>query len=203
MAYLVAAGTAQVVGRGYGAGAAKVHGRNHYAVGGRRAARKLGVAQNAAADGAHPQVQVLAGVPGVEAAGAGFFDFVGRAPGGDGAALALDAGGGYAGGRALGQHELNACIGHQPGKGAGGFGVVRVQLVEVLIQHGNLRGNLGIRDVLRSGAVQHVHYYRNGHGYGRRAALSGTGLLGCKHHRLVVDVGHAGGQARVGGELLL
>ena len=157
MANLVGAGAAQVKGGLGSAAAAGIAVVEQHPVGGCRSAGELGITQDAAADLADPDVEVVAGGPGVLAAGGGKLDgVIGAEGGGAGGGRARDAVGGVAAGVCCCQAELDLGVGGhalEDGRRVGGVGV---EAAEVFVQHVDLRLYLGVADVLAAAPVNDV-----------------------------------------------
>ena len=155
-----------------------------HAIGGCRAAGKLGITQQAAGELADPDVEIPIGRPGIQPAGGLRLDCVvarerdhrGLAP--------LDA----RGRRALrvdgGQIKLDAGVGRQWQERRRRVVDVGIGAAEVAVQNGDLAGDLGVRDVLRCGVPHHMHDHRDAC-HARARSRHVTALVG---QRRVLDL---------------
>ena len=144
--------------RAHGAEAAV---QNDHAIGGGRAAGELRVAEQAVAELADPQVQVLVARPGVGTAGGGRLHLVVVTERVGRRLRARDAGRGGAVRVFVGHHELDARVGGQRLERLRDRGDVAVGLAEVAVQHRDLARNLRVGDVLRWQLEDHVHDHRD------------------------------------------
>ena len=159
----------------------------HDSVGGCRSAGELSVAEQAAAQVAHPKIQVFRSRPGVRTTLRGEFHGIVGAKCAHCGWHTQDAVGLVALGILGRQAKFNLRVGRLGPSGV----LVGIQPTEIFIQNVQLRLDLRVADVLRFVCIEHVEHHRDGHHHLRLCAV-GAGLLELTHKllRVALDQGH-------------
>ena len=186
VADLVGGRAAKVVGTGSGTVESRELIAADDAVGGRVAARELGVAEQSAAEVADPEVHVLIGRPGIGAAGAGELDVVRGAESTDRRGHPEDAVRRGAVRIAGGEAEFDFRVGGLRPEVV----LVGVHPAEVIVQDLELLEEALVRNVLGAVRIDDVEDHWNGHDHGLHLGAVGPGLLAGLHKggRLLFDV---------------
>lgn len=124
---------------------------------------KLRVAEDAAADIADPDVEVLIAIPGIRAALRIVFHAIIGAKTGDRRAFSDDTIGRCAGRSALGHAKIDFRVRDEASKNGGRIDPIGVQTAEIVVQNLHLRGDLRIRNVLGCRAINDVKNDRDRH----------------------------------------
>lgn len=185
VADLVRRGAAQVERRRDAADRAESGTQDHHAIGLRRTAGELRIAEQAATQLANPDVQVTCSRPGIHAAAGGCLDRVVVGKAGDRGLAPFDARGGRTVRRAVCQVELDARIRSQGQEWRRRAGDIRIGATKVAVQDIDLAADLRIGDVLGRRIPDHVHHDRNT----GDAGTLGFAIAGSEQRRLVFDFG--------------